>query len=74
MQLFEGIVGKYPNLFKGGQGEPNAFVKKWGWITTINSLAGGDKTKWDYFYEMNVIQFLNLVCFQIDEAENENRL
>jgi hypothetical protein len=32
-------------------------------------LAGGDKTKWDYFFKMGVVEFLNLVTFQIDEAD-----
>ena len=69
MQLFREIISGYPNLFNGEGGEAKPFYKKWGWIATINNLAGGDKTKWDYFYSMGVLEFLNLVTFQLDEAD-----
>lgn len=33
---------------------------------TVNELANNDRTKWDYFFNMDVIEFLNSVAFLKD--------
>jgi len=48
------------------------FTKHWGWIAVTNELANNDMTKWDYFDELPVIEFLNLTCFLIDKRNHEN--
>jgi len=37
----------------------------------IHNLSNNDRTKWDFFFEMNVIEFLNTVCFYVDKADVE---
>jgi hypothetical protein len=36
-------------------------------MKTLDSLSGGDRTKWDYYLDMNVIDFLNWLSFQKDK-------
>ncbi len=39
----------------------------------INTMANNDRSKWDYFFDMNVIEFLNAVCFYKDKAEHDKK-
>lgn len=32
-------------------------------------MSGGDRIKWDYFFDMNIIEFLNSVSFKKDKEE-----
>ena len=36
-------------------------------------MSNNDRTKWDYFFSMNVIEFLNTVAFYKDKAEEDKR-
>lgn len=35
------------------------------WLTIIDDLAHGDRTQWDFFFEMPVTEFLNTYSFQM---------
>jgi hypothetical protein len=35
------------------------------WLTIIDDLAQGDRTKWDYFFNMPIIEFLNTYSFRM---------
>lgn len=83
LQTFREINTKYPRLFGKGdesdeQGDASngkrkkTFLEHWGWFVTINNMANNDRQKWDYFFEMNIINFLNSVCFYIDKQNFEN--
>jgi len=37
----------------------------------VNDLSNNDRTKWDYFFKMNVIELLNTVTFYKDKYEND---
>ena len=57
--------------------EPGAiggFHKHWGWISLINDMAIGRMDKWDYYFDLSVIEFLNKVCFFKDKREYENSI
>lgn len=43
----------------------------YGWIVLIDGLAGGDFTKWKYFEQMNCIEALNMIQYQLVKAEDE---
>ena len=77
MQSIKQIIGQYPKLFPeqiGGDGEPvENFNTKWGWVATIDNLAGHDKTKWDYFFNLGLKEFLNVVSYHIDHTEEIKR-
>lgn len=73
MQVLRGISNQYANLFGGGGGEANEFYKRYGWIATINDMANNDRTKWDFYFDMNVTEFLNTASFYKDKSDNDNR-
>jgi hypothetical protein len=85
LQILRGIAAKYPNLFgigsepgdgehEGVDGEIQTFRTKWGWIASINDICKDDRTKWDYFFKMNVIEFLNTMTFYKDKSENDKEI
>ena len=79
MQILRGIAGKYRNLFDGGaegneHDNTGTFNQKWGWIATINAMSNNDRSKWDYYFDLNVIEFLNSVTFYKDKADEDYRV
>jgi hypothetical protein len=50
------------------EGSPE-FVKHWGWYYTLDSLSNNDRTKWDFFLDMNVVAFLNTLAYFKDKQE-----
>ncbi len=78
MRVLQDVNRQYANLYGGTDGEPTqgseaTFHGKWGWIATINDMANNDRTKWDYFFKMNVIEFLNTTSFYKDKGEDDKR-
>lgn len=47
--------------------EEEDYFSKWGWVITLDALSQGDHSKWEYYTNMNVIEFLNIVSFQKDK-------
>jgi hypothetical protein len=37
-------------------------------------MANNDRSKWQYFFELNLIEFLNAVVFFKDKAEEDLRI
>jgi hypothetical protein len=52
--------------------EEKTFHEYWGWFTILDLMAGGDFTKWNYFLDMGVVEFLNLLSFMRDKIEYQN--
>jgi hypothetical protein len=81
LSILKQTIASYPNLFKSSAGEneegdgrgKKTFVQKWGWVTTIDNLSGRDLTKWDYFFDLPMTEFLNIVCYYIDREENDKK-
>jgi hypothetical protein len=40
-------------------------------IAVINQMANNDRSKWDYYFDMNVTEFLNTIAFHKDRNEHE---
>jgi uncharacterized protein YfaT (DUF1175 family) len=83
------LNGRYSGLFskESGQGngeseedieevnqEEESYFQKWGWIITLDSLSQGDHSKWEYYTNLGVIEFLNVVSFQKDKTEWQRSL
>lgn len=69
------LEGEPGNEDNSEEPEPvNGFRETWGWIAITNELANGDLTKWNYFDDIPVIEFLNLVCFLRDKRNYDNDL
>jgi hypothetical protein len=80
LQVLQGISRQYPNLFGVGSGQSNGeneansgknFETMWGWIIAINNLANNDRSKWSYYEDMNIIEFLNTLVFYKDKSEDD---
>lgn len=74
------LVSNYRNLFadrvdeSGEEVESDVtFSNHWGWIEIVDRLADKDRTKWDYFLNMNVIEFLNAVAYDVDRRKDKAR-
>jgi hypothetical protein len=67
------LVKAYPYLFgrdSGGVDPDNAwFVRRWGWLVTVDNLVDGSIDKYHYVYNMPVVEFLNLLAFQKDKQK-----
>lgn len=71
MQGLDRINGKYPRLFNRqdeSDDEPSRY-SEWGWYIVLDGLSNSDRTKWDYFLNMKVIEFLNTLAFYKDKQD-----
>jgi hypothetical protein len=76
LRVLQDINRQYSNLFDSGGGEGSegsggSFRDKWGWIATINDMSNNDRQKWDYYFNLNVIELLNTVSFMKDKGESD---
>jgi len=52
--------------------EADWFTAKWGWYVTLDQvLAKGVRKDFDYFYKMNIFDFLNHLCYLKDKADHQ---
>jgi hypothetical protein len=52
----------------------NRLFERFGWIVTLDQMAGGDETKYAYYEGLNVIHFLNMLTFRIEKNAEQERL
>ena len=81
MQSFGKLNALFKRLFevKTEGDEPvtigeESFASHWGWFLVLDNLSNSDRTKWDYFLNMNIIEFLNTLCFYKDKQAHEREL
>ena len=79
------INEKYPVLFNKeneetgysgdtGEIERTGFADKWGWLDAVRIVSDLVHSPWDIVFKMNVIEFLNLLCYSKDLAAERERL
>jgi len=62
---YVGIFGEGTGEDKDTEGERvSTFESKYGWLDTVNNLSNNDATKWSYFFNLQLKEFLNLISFQ----------
>ena len=66
--MLAGVTRNYPSIFRSGSGEPEEDGRRKErpaitWLKTVDGIANQDRTKWDYFLNMSLIEFLNAVSF-----------
>lgn len=72
-----GSVDKDRNSEEGEEGDNGndsdnqEFSQKWGWISNVQSVADTMHKSWDDVFAMNVVEFLNVICFIKDKAEKD---
>lgn len=47
------------------------FIEYWGWFVTLDNLTNNRRELWDYFLDMNIIEFLNTISFYKDKQQWE---
>ena len=59
----------------GRSEESNSYAaqynKKWGWISTVDTVAKTLNTDWDTVFNKNVVEYLNVLSSARDKAEFE---
>jgi hypothetical protein len=79
----------YPNLFDeggasdkgpdeaGGGNDGNTgvsgFADRWGWVAHVDGVSETMRQSWDATFRMPVLEFLNVVSYRRDKAEEERR-
>lgn len=53
--------------------ETSEYLQKWGWIEHVQSVADLTHKDWDAVWTMNVVEFLNLVCYIKDKREEDKK-
>ena len=43
------------------------FNKQWGWYNVLDNLSNNDRTKWDFFLDMPIREFLNTLMYYKDK-------
>ena len=86
MHSLQELNRKFAGLFterirksdEGGEGVTRVskveFPKELMWFQVLDNLSNNDRTKWDYFLNMNVIAFLNtLQYYRIKEKHLDHQ-
>lgn len=55
----------------GNDSDSQEFTRKWGWISNIQSVADTMHKSWDDVFAMNIVEFLNVICYIKDKAERD---
>lgn len=55
------------------EGNTTYGFRRWGWVITLDNISGEDPTKWPYYYDLNVIEFLTICSYYKDKAEEKER-
>lgn len=57
----------------GGDNKDDGFVKRywrsWGWISQVDRVAELRRLTWEQVFAMNVVEFLNMLCYMKDKSE-----
>lgn len=73
LQGYRGFTSNYGRLFgksnEVNEGEDRERTEQqkhldyWSWYVTLDNMSGKDRTKWDYYLNMNVVAFLNYLSY-----------
>ena len=61
--------GGNENTKESEKGNPRTLEQHYGWVVTLDRLTGGDRSNWDFYLNMNVIEFLNYLCYLKDKQK-----
>ena len=60
-----------------GSEEDGSFAKRfgdrWGWISSVDSVAETIRESWDVVFNKNIVEFLNILSYTKDKAELEKQ-
>lgn len=73
MEDFKGLFSQEGSEEEDGSNESD-FFQHWGWVATLDRLSMGDRTKWDYYLELNARDFCSWMSYLKDKAEMEKEI
>lgn len=71
---FGGLFSKESSELDGGDEPISGGFDRWGWMITLDNLSKEDPTKYPYYYDLNVIEFLTIISYKKSKNEEERRL
>ena len=83
----DAISSQYPILFGkdgkknqepgGEEGDDDedqgtsSFRDRWGWVANVDLVSETIRESWDHVFRMPAIEFLNIICYCKDKAEDQ---
>ena len=72
------MVRCYPTLFgdsvpEGHEKDNETEVDEMAWLRWVDTIADGDRTKWEQVLSMSCVEFFNAISFSIYKAERVNK-
>lgn len=58
----------------GGDSPAKRFAKKWGWVSSVDTVSERMRKSWDEVYLMPVTEFLNILSYARDKADTEKAM
>lgn len=49
------------------------FQRKWGWVAQVDAISELTRQPWDSVWNMDVIEFLNLICYREDKLNEQKK-
>ncbi len=43
------------------------------WLKIVDSLAGGDRTRWSFYFDMDVLEGLNAYSFEMEKRRENSK-
>lgn len=53
--------------------EYGGFASKWNWISWVDRISEVTRLNWYQVYDMQINEFLNIMCYIIDKTAEEKR-
>ena len=53
--------------------DETGFAAKWGWVAWVDAVSETCRCSWEEVWRMEVMEFLNIVCYARDKAEERKR-
>jgi hypothetical protein len=56
-----------------GDTPKDGFASRYGWLQAVNNLSNNQRDKWEYYFQMSVVEFLNTLAFfkELNQREKE---
>lgn len=68
------VVDRYPRLFEAGDEQLDEVeVSPFSWLELIDRMANRDRTKWEFFLDMSLIEFFNAVAYYKAQTQERNK-
>ena len=68
------VVDRYPRLFEAGDEQLDKVeVSPFAWLELVDKMANRDRTKWEFFLDMPLIEFFNAIAYHKAQTQERNK-